>query len=57
MDNLVLLPDSLTPVDFGREVTNQLKIGNAITYGSELSASFNYANWTGFAAYTLSWAD
>ena len=57
MDNLVLLPDSLTPVDFGKEVTNQLKIGNALTYGGEFSASFNYANWTGFAAYTLSWAD
>jgi hypothetical protein len=57
MDNLVLLPDSLTPVDFGREVTNQLKIGNAITYGGEFSASFNYPKWNGFAAYTLSWAD
>lgn len=57
MDNLVLLPDSLTPVDFGREVTDQLKIGNALSYGGELSAAFNYEKWTGFAAYTLSWAD
>lgn len=56
MDDLVLPPDSLAPVDYGIDASGQLLIGNAESWGSEFSAFGEYNKLKTFVAYTLSWA-
>ncbi len=55
MDNLLTLPGSLTPVDFGVNASDQLLVGGGHSYGSEFSFYFQQGKWSGFGAYTLSW--
>ena len=54
LQNIITLPDELTPVDFGKEITDQLLVGNGVSIGGEISAYYQEGNWTGFGAYTLS---
>ena len=57
MTNLVTLPDTITAVNYGSEVTNQLLIGEGDSYGFETAAFFQNNRWSGFGSYSLSWAN
>ena len=57
MDNLVTLPDTITAVAYGNEVTNQLLIGEGYSYGFEASAFYQHKRFTGFGTYAVSWAN
>ncbi len=57
MVNLVTLPDTITPVAYGSEVTDQLLIGEGDSYGFENSIYFQNKHWTAYGAYSLSWSN
>lgn len=57
MKNLITLPDTITAVAYGQQVTNQLLIGEGDGYGLETGVYFKNEHWTGFGSYSLSWAN
>jgi hypothetical protein len=57
MNNLIILPDTLSAVNFGKEVRDQLLIGEGKSFGFETSAYYQKDKWTAFATYSLSWTN
>jgi len=57
MNHLLTLPDTITPVAFGTQITDQVLIGQGNSYGFENTLYFQNEHWTGFGSYTLSWAN
>ncbi len=57
MDNLIVQPDTISKVNFGEDVTDQLLTGTGESYGGEFSALYKSGKWTGFGSYALSWAN
>lgn len=57
MDNIVTLPDTITPTQFGTEISGQILGGAGTSTGAEAAWYFKKAKWSGLLAYTLSWSE